>query len=103
MTGWPAQNFDYLVFLALVLTSWVGLRRWLQRRKIHEGMPRTILLLAATVLLGGWFVVDQAGREARTGTRQKFELLLPLYAREFERLGHAQVPTDSPFELPVYL
>jgi PAS domain S-box-containing protein len=102
MNGWLAQNVDYLAFLALVAALWGALWVWRRRRKCQPGMPRVLVFMVMAVLLAGWFIVDRAGREAQTGTREKIELLLPLYALEFERLGHAQVPTDSPPGLPAY-
>jgi PAS domain S-box-containing protein len=102
MSGWPAQNLDYLAFLALALALGGGLHAWLRRRG-GPGLSPASLLLVLVVLIGGWFFVDRAGREARTGIREKVELLLPLYAREFQRLGHARVPTDAPPDNPDYL
>jgi len=103
MTGWLAQNTDYLAFIALVAALWAGLVLWLHRTGRLRSLPRIIWLGIVLVLVGGWFLVDRAGREAQANTRQKIELLLPVYAREFERLGHTKVPSDSEGDPAIYL
>jgi hypothetical protein len=103
MTGWFDQNTDYLVFLALTAALWLGLAGWLHRTGRLGALPRLTWLALAVVMLGGWFAVDRAGREAQANTRQKIELLLPVYAQEFEHLGHAQVPSDAAGDSAIYL
>ena len=103
MTGWLSANVDYLSFATLVAVLYGGLAFWLRRQGCRAGLPAATLVLLAAVLGGGWFLTGRAGRAASAGTRQKIEALLPVYAREFQRLGHAQVPTNCAPDNPVYL
>ena len=103
MTGWLSANVDYLTFVGLVAGLCGGLTLWLRRRGCRAGFPLLTLGLLVAILAGGWFLTDRAGRAASASTRQKIEALLPVYAREFQRLGHAAVPTDCPPDNPAYL
>ena len=103
MTGWFAENVDYLSFAALVAALYAGWLVWLRHRGCRRGLPLAVAPLLAAILVTGWFLADRAGRNARANTRQKVELLLPIYAREFQRLGHARVATNVAGDDPLYL
>lgn len=103
MTGWFPTNLDYCAFLALVGLLWTGLGFWLQRTGRLGPLPGLTWLLLAAVLAGGWFIVDDAGRNAQRNLRQQMELLLPYYVQEFQRLGHARLPENVAGDDPHYL
>ena len=103
MTGWLSANTDYLAFVILVGVLWIGLGFWLHRTGRFGALPWLTGLLLAGVLVGGWFIVNNAGHSAQKNLRQQVELLLPFYVQEFQRLGHARLPDNVAADDPHYL
>ena len=103
MTGWLSANTDYLAFVTLVGVLWIGLGLWLHRTGRFGALPWLTGLLLAGVLVGGWFIVNNAGHSAQKNLRQQVELLLPFYVQEFQLLGHARLPDNVAADDPHYL
>src|SRR5262245_47441077 len=95
MTGWFAQNNDYVLFLLLVGALWLGLGWWLGRSGRLGALPKIIWVLLVLVAGGGWWVVDHAGNQAQKETRRQVELLVPFYVQELQQAGHARL-ADNP-------
>ena len=60
-------------------------------------------MILAVLLVGGWFLAEDAGNRQRERLRKQVEGLAPTYARELELLGHSQITLDTPADDPVYL
>jgi two-component system cell cycle sensor histidine kinase/response regulator CckA len=103
MTGWFAQNRDYVLFLLLVGTLWLGLGWWLGRTGRLRSLPKVAWLLLAVVAGGGWWLVNQAGGQAQKEIRRQVELLVPFYVQEMEQRGHARLPDNPRPDDPLYL
>lgn len=102
MTGWLSTNIDYLAFVALVGLMWIALGLWLHRTGRLSALPKATWLLLPVVLVGGWFIVDHAGRTAQKNLRQQVELLLPYYVQELQQIGHARLPDNVAADDPLY-
>ncbi len=102
MNGWFAQNTDYLLFLFLVGSLWLGLGLWLHRSGRLPNLPKVIWLLLAAVVIGGWWGVDHAGRNAQNNVRRQIELLVPYYVQEMQQLGHDRLPDNPAPGDPLY-
>ena len=74
----------------------------LGKRRAHRDRYFTWLSLLA-VLASGWFLVQSAGDMERERLQQLIEGLAPIYARELERMGHAELTLDTPPDNPRYL
>jgi two-component system cell cycle sensor histidine kinase/response regulator CckA len=102
MTGWFAQNTDYLFFLLLVGALWLGLGVWLARSGRLGSLPKAIWLLLAVVVGGGWLLVNRAGNHAQRDLRRQVELLVPFYVQEMQQAGHARLPDNPTPDDPLY-
>jgi two-component system cell cycle sensor histidine kinase/response regulator CckA len=103
MTGWFAQNTDYLLFLLLVGALWLGLGVWLARSERLGSLPKAIWLLLVVVLGGGWWAVNRAGIDAQRELRRQVELLVPFYVQEMQQAGHARLSDNPTPDDPLYL
>ncbi len=103
MTGWFAQNTDYLLFLLLVGALWSGLGTWLVRTNRMQAVPAITWVLLVVMAGGGWWLVNRAGARAQDDLRRQVELLAPFYAAEMQRAGHARLPDNPAPDDPLYL
>ncbi len=96
-------NLDYLFFTALV----AGAYYFKCKRTRQSADTRLIAyverLLFVVILVGGWFLVDAAGRHETMRIRQTIESFAPTYASELELLGHSRLTLDAPPNDPLYL
>jgi two-component system cell cycle sensor histidine kinase/response regulator CckA len=99
-----AAPLDFLALLFLTLALFGGLAVWLRRTGAWKAFPRLTWLTVAALLVGGWFWTESAERRARARHREEITRLLPTYAEEFQRLGHARLDlaTLQP-DNPLYL
>ena len=103
MTGWLAQNRDYVLFLLLVGTLWLGLGWWLGRTGRLRTLPKITWFLLVLLTGGGWWAVDRAGHSAQKDIRRQVELLVPFYVQEMQQAGHARLPDNPAPTDPLYL
>ncbi len=103
MTGWFAQNTDYVLFLLLVGTLWLGLGWWLGRTGRLRALPKITWVLLVMVTMGGWWAVNRAGSYAQNDIRRQVELLVPFYVQELQQAGHARLPDNPAPTDPLYL
>jgi two-component system cell cycle sensor histidine kinase/response regulator CckA len=103
MTGWFAQNTDYVLFLLLVGTLWLGLGRWLGRTGRLGSLPKVTWVLLVLVAAGGWWAVNRAGSYAQKDIRRQVELLVPFYVQELQQAGHARLADNPAPTDPLYL
>jgi hypothetical protein len=93
---------DYLIFSAVILTSYVGLFFWLKRTGRAEKTPWRLWLATAGLLTLGGLYTESAGRSASRDVQGMVEGFPPTYAVEVERLGHAQLPNNASQDTPIY-
>ncbi|HEX7630536.1 MAG TPA: PAS domain S-box protein, partial [Lacunisphaera sp.] len=103
MTGWFAQNTDYVLFLLLVGAFWLGLGGWLARRRRLGAVPKITWVLLVVLVGGGWWVVNRAGNQAQKEIRRQVELLVPFYVQELQQAGHARLPDNPAPDDALYL
>ncbi|HXG47999.1 MAG TPA: ATP-binding protein [Methylomirabilota bacterium] len=95
-------RLDVVVFAALCLAGTGWAHCWLVRRQ-QRGLNRENWLAVAALVLGGAVVAEVAGRYESRRLVHMVSGLAPTYAREMERLGHAQITLDTPADDPLYL
>jgi signal transduction histidine kinase len=94
---------DYAIFAFAVLLGFAGLHLWLHRAGHEPALPLKRWLVLVSLLAAGWLWTDGAGRSARERIREMLEGLPPTYAQEIERMGHAQLTTETSPADPAYL
>jgi two-component system, cell cycle sensor histidine kinase and response regulator CckA len=102
MASWIAANADFLAVAAFTLVGCCMLQLWLKKKTRH-GLPVFIWISIPLVLIGGWCLTDRAGAAEQRRFQQVLEGLARLYVTEFERMGHAQLPSDVKPDNPLYL
>jgi two-component system, cell cycle sensor histidine kinase and response regulator CckA len=103
MTGWLADNRDYLTFVFLGLALFGSLETWLRRRTPRGKLPWMVWPALAVLLGGGWVLVNDSGRAEAASIRDFLSGVAPTYAQEIALLGHAGMRLDTPADDPVYL
>lgn len=103
MHAWIAQQGDFLLFalaaVAVLPGLMLGMRRWKPQRSWRVG----VWLVLAVILGAGWFVVQGAGVQRQREIGASISALVPTYAAEIERLGHATVGLNTGPDDPRYL
>jgi signal transduction histidine kinase len=93
----PPWDFVFVAALAAVATL-AGVERAGLRRS------RTLAWLLLLAGLGvGWIYVEAAGRRAADDLERLISAMAPTYARELERMGHANLDLATPPDDPSYL
>ncbi len=92
---WFQPPIDYVAFIALAVAALGLTGQVLKRMHSPVGVPAIVWFLTATVLVGGWFLVESAGEERRRHMRTLVEGLAPTYALEMSRMGHARLSLDT--------
>ena len=96
------DSLDYLIFSVGIIAIYFSLHLWLRKTNRANGIPWP-LWLALGLLLGiGWLITDYAGTEARKDIQKMVQGFPPTYARETERMGHAQLTTTTSQDDPIY-
>lgn len=88
-----AAHPDFLLLLALTAVIFGGLASWLHRTGALPHFPQLSWAAVALLLVAGWFWTEAAEGRARARVREQVAHLLPTYAEEFQRLGHARLDT----------
>ena len=91
---------DYAIFTSISTIALAVVSTWLWCSGRADRSLIVAWLLLVTVLVGGWFLVDQAGSRERARLQKRIEGLAPTYAGELERMGHAQITLDTPPDDP---
>ena len=91
--------WDFVLFAAVAVAATFAVVRL--ARPSRSG--RLALLALAVALLGGGLYVESAGRTATGEIERLVSAMAPTYARELERLGHADLPLDAEPADPRYL
>jgi signal transduction histidine kinase len=91
--------WDFALFAAVAVAATFAVARL--ARPSRSG--RLALLALAVALLGGGLYVESAGRTATGEIERLVSAMAPTYARELERLGHADLPLDAEPADPRYL
>ena len=96
-------QLDYILFsgASVILFALLQMRARSSRRR-RRRLAIGALLLAA-ILGGGWFLVQQAGVQARAQIEQMVCGYVPTYAQELTRLGHAELTLETEPDDPHYL
>lgn len=95
-------SLDYVIFSFVVLAAVGVLHFWLRRTGRQELSWTIIWLPTVAVLVGGWFVTDQAGQGALDRMREMVEGFPPTYAQETEQMGHALIGRETTQEDSIY-
>ncbi|QDV68486.1 Signal transduction histidine-protein kinase BarA [Rosistilla carotiformis] len=96
-------QFDYVLFATLSLLALAVISYWL--RNTARG-NRTVVIAwgwLPLLLLGGYFLVDAAGRHEKRRLQKRIEGLAPTYAEELRSMGHAQITPATAPDDPLYL
>ena len=91
---------DYALFAVTSIAALVAISVW--RRRLDRKMVFVWPLLIA-LLVGGWFLVDDAGDRERIRLRKQIEGFAPTYANELTAMGHANITLDTRPDDPLYL
>ncbi|NRB76458.1 MAG: hypothetical protein HRU46_19015 [Verrucomicrobiales bacterium] len=102
------ENSDFVTFSVLGLIAGVSLTFWLLRAgrelgrvdKLAIGGFWTVLL---AVNVGGYFLVDQAGKREMARLQDQISGFAPTYAEELGAMGHGSITVDTPPDDQVYL
>ncbi|HEU4965595.1 MAG TPA: EAL domain-containing protein [Bacilli bacterium] len=102
-----SANMDYISFVLLIVAFILGLELFMRRhlssiglrgRKatgheaFHMGrIPLLAGLVITTVIVVGWFWVDQAGREELERNKTVVSGIAPTVAHELQKIGHEKV------------
>jgi hypothetical protein len=97
------EQADYILFLVLSLALYGGL----QAHAVRTGSPRGPRLAGAALLLpvlvGGWFITQNSGDEARRNIVRMLTGYAPTYAADLEALGHELILPTTAKDDPLYL
>ncbi len=96
-------NLDYTVFALAFLAALAVISIWLKATGRSSLAPLLAWTCLVLVLVGGWFLVDGAGRRERYRLRTRIEGLAPTYADELRRMGHAKITLETPPDDAAYL
>ena len=103
MLAWLDAPWDYALFCviaALALATVTALTVRARGRAWTDGLAWALMV---TLLAVGGSWVDGEAETARARMRDMVRGIAPTYALEFERAGHAQLPSDASPDDPVYL
>ncbi len=93
----PPWDFLLVAILAVMTTIFVARRARLKRSR------HLAWILLAVVLGLGWLYVEAVGKRAANDLERLISAMAPTYARELERMDHADVGLETPPEDPRYL
>jgi signal transduction histidine kinase/CheY-like chemotaxis protein len=94
---------DYLLFVAIVLSAFLGIDVWLQRPARGGRMPKFVWLIVFLILAIGWFLIEAAGIHEKLRIENMVKGFAPTYAQEMSLMGHERINLDTPPEDPLYL
>lgn len=103
MTGWLADNRDYLLFVFLGLVLFVVLEAWLRLRSPRGRLPWIVWPTLVILWGAGWVVVHESGQTEARRIRDFLRGVAPTYAQEIALMGHANMRLDTPPDDPTYL
>ena len=103
MSGWIAENRDYLFFILTCLIVFGLLETWLRRRSPHGRLHWMVWPALGVLLSTGWFLVEKGGQSESQRIQDFMQGVAPTYAQELTRMGHAQLKLDAPADDPTYL
>ena len=93
---------DYLCLVLGAFLSLIVISILLKRRRESARLPLVAWLAVAATLGVGWWAVQGAGEEAQQQNIARVSALAPTYARELERMGHAEIGLETDPDDPRY-
>ena len=99
-------NADYLTFVVIVCLVCAAIEIWKYRQVKKNGFqetnvhglqfspgrgPAVAMALTGVMLVIGWFVVNDAGRQEEDRSRQIVEGIAPTFAYELRKMGHEHI------------
>jgi len=103
MSGWIAENRDYLFFVFSCLGLFGLLETWLCRRSPRGRLPWMVWPALGALLVPGWFLVENGGQSESRRIQDFMQGVAPTYAQELSRMGHARLKLDTPADDANYL
>ncbi|ARU61104.1 hypothetical protein CBW65_08525 [Tumebacillus avium] len=112
------QNLDYIGFAAVILCFVSGLEFVMHRYLVSEKlrgktvagkkfsmgfMPYLAGSIICTLLIIGWFVADDAGKQELERNKNLVDGIAPTFAYELEKLGHENIRLATPTTDTEYL
>ncbi len=97
------NQHDFLIFASGCVLLWSAASWWLCRATGHRLAVILGWQFLALVLIPGWYMVDAAGEHESDRLKRLLIGYAPIYAQQFERMGHAQLANDTPANDPLYL
>ncbi|MBL0389368.1 EAL domain-containing protein [Tumebacillus sp. ITR2] len=110
------SNLDYILFVVIVgafflSVEWimyrymrsVGLTTKVYGEKFSMGRaPLIAMVVVFSILIVGWFVVEDAGEEQAATNQRLVEGIAPTFAFELQKMGHSQIRIATPELDPMY-
>lgn len=97
------KQFDFVIFAGGCVLLWSVASYWLTRASGHRLAIVLGWQFLALVLIPGWYMVEAAGDQESERLKRLLVGYAPIYAQEFERLGHARLRIDASPDDPLYL
>ncbi len=94
---------DYLVLTVGVVAAFCALHLWLRARGSVGRFPVWTGVALGVVLVSGWRYTEYKEQITYERVRAMVEGFPPTYARELERMGHAQIGLETADSDPAYL
>ncbi len=102
MTAFFSQNCDYAVFAGATLAVFAATAWMLGKTRKGARFPSFLWVLVGVVLIGGWWRVHEAGETESGKLTRMVNAMIPTYARELSRMGHAKITPETPTDDPLY-
>ncbi len=96
------DNLDYIAFGTCALLLFGALAVGLPRIRAGARLPLSTWPIVAITLIVGGFLIGYAGREERVKIEGSLKAMVPTYALEMQRLGHAKVSLEARDDDPLY-
>jgi len=99
------ENLDFLAFAIGAIAMFGLLDRWIGRKALgsRRVVPPLAWALLGGLLIGGAWMTDRLGHDARDRVERTMVGYAPTYADALERMGHASVSLDTAADDPAYL
>jgi len=102
MPAFLSHNSDYAVFVGATLLVFGATAWMLARTRQGARLPGFIWLLTGLVLIGGWWRVRDASENESQKLVRRIKAMMPTYARELSRMGHAKITLETSPDDPLY-
>lgn len=101
MREFASSQIDYLVFVVTTVVVFALLGLALRKWRYWARLPRPTWFIVITVMVVGWWPVEEAGHAERMEIESVVTAMAPVYAKELSRAGHALLDPTTPADDPV--